>query len=107
MLTTFVTLFGLPSAGFPAHPSSSNCSMNKLEGLEGYLDLINDLLIYGKDQAEHDIRLHAAPRRLEDANVTLNGGKCTFSQQSIGHVMSLGLGQARRKLLRKAHSVVL
>ena len=47
--------------------------MNKiLERLKGYIDHIDDLLIYGKDQAEHNTRLHAAPRRLADANVEVS-----------------------------------
>ena len=32
-----------------------------------------DILIFGRDQKEHDSRLHAMLRRLLDANVTLNG----------------------------------
>ena len=89
LLTTFVTPFGrycfnkLPF-GISSAPELFQRRMNKiLEGLEGYVDLIDDLLIYGKDQAEHDARLHAALKRLADANVTLNQDKCAFSQRSI------------------------
>ena len=96
LLTTFVTPFGrycfnkLPF-GISSAPELFQRRMNTiLEGLEGYVDLIDDLLIYGKDQAEHDARLHAALKRLADANVTLNQDKCAFSQRSInflGHVI--------------------
>ena len=34
---------------------------------------MDDILIVGHDQQEHDSRLHAVLRRLMDANVTLNG----------------------------------
>ena len=33
---------------------------------------MDDILIIGSDQQEHDSRLHAVLRRLMDANVTLN-----------------------------------
>ena len=61
-----------------------------LEGLPGVVCLIDDVLIYGKDQEEHDARLAAALKRLEDHNVTLNRDKCKFNQRSIkflGHLI--------------------
>ena len=53
-----------------------------LEGLEGLLCLIDDKLVFGKDQAEHDSRLHAVLKCLCNANVTLND-KCAFSKTRI------------------------
>ena len=96
LLTTFVTPFGrycfnkLPF-GISSAPELFQRRMNAiLEGLEGCVDLIDDILIFGKDQAEHDTRLHAALKRLQEAKVTLNGEKCAFSRRTIkflGHVI--------------------
>jgi hypothetical protein len=61
-----------------------------LEGLDGTMCLIDDILIFGKDQAEHDQRLEAVLQRLRDAHVTLND-KCEFSKQElkyVGHIIS-------------------
>ena len=43
-----------------------------LQGIEGVVCLIDDILVINRDQQEHDSRLHAVPRRLQKANVTLN-----------------------------------
>ena len=54
-----------------------------LEGLPGVVCLIDDILIFGKDQ---DSRLAGVLKRLEENNVTLNSEKCEFSKASIGFV---------------------
>ena len=43
-----------------------------LQGIEGVVCLIDDILVIGRYQQEHDRRLHAVLRRLQAANVTLN-----------------------------------
>ena len=43
-----------------------------LGGLQGVLCLMDDVLVYGKDQKEHDQRLEAALLRIQSARVTLN-----------------------------------
>ena len=46
--------------------------------------------MFGKDQQEHDVRLHAVLKRMLDAKITLNN-KCLFSQPEIkflGHVIN-------------------
>ena len=61
-----------------------------LAGLEGVKGLIDDTLIFGKDQEEHDRNLEAALRRIKEANGTLNADKCVFSRHSItflGHLL--------------------
>ena len=54
-----------------------------LAGLDGVLVLIDDILVFGKDQEEHDARLEAVLQRLKTANVTLNREKCEFSKPHI------------------------
>ena len=43
-----------------------------LEGLEGVTCLIDDVLVVGKDEAEHNTRLMQALQRLETVGVMLN-----------------------------------
>ena len=61
-----------------------------LEGLDGSISQIHDVLIFGKDQAEHDRRLHAALTRIQESGLTLNESKCQISVSRIsflGHVI--------------------
>ena len=43
-----------------------------LDGIEGALDMTDDILIFRKDRKEHEARLAAALTRIRDAGVTLN-----------------------------------
>ena len=52
---------------------------------------IDDVLVHGKDQHQHDERLEAVLKRLLEAGVTLNVDKCVFSTKQVkflGHVVS-------------------
>ncbi len=75
LLTTFVTPFGrfcfnkLPF-GISSAPELFQRRMNDiLEGLEGVVCQIDDTLIFGKDEAEHDARLQQALQQIEAARV--------------------------------------
>ena len=95
-LTTFITPFGqyhfnkLPF-GISSAPELFQRRMSKiLDGLVGVVCLIDDVLVFGRNQEEHDTRLSAVFERLENANVTLNGAKCEFNKSSIeflGHLV--------------------
>ena len=61
-----------------------------LDGLAGVLCLMDDILIFGKDQKEHDTRLTAALEKIQAAGVTLNKDKCEFNKTSLtflGHTI--------------------
>ena len=61
-----------------------------LQGIECVVCLLGDILVIGRDQKEHDSRLHAALRRLQKANVALNE-KLEISVlvlEYVGHLMS-------------------
>ena len=45
---------------------------NVLSGLEGVKNISDDIIVHGKDQAEHDKRLEATLKILEDHGLTLN-----------------------------------
>ena len=70
LLTTFITLFDrycfnkLPF-GISSAPEHFQKQMsNILCGLEDVLCSMDDMLLFGKDQSEHDTRLYAVLRRL-------------------------------------------
>ena len=59
-----------------------------LRGLHGVLCPMEDVLVYGKDQEEHDKRLEAV--LIQSAGVTLNPEKCKFSNDHLkflGHII--------------------
>ncbi|KAF7642456.1 hypothetical protein LDENG_00257630 [Lucifuga dentata] len=54
-----------------------------LEGLEGVVCQMDDVLVYAETQVLHDLRLRAVLQRLEKAGVTLKTEKCEFSKTSV------------------------
>ncbi len=51
---------------------------------------MDDVMIFGRNQQEHDARLDAALQAIRSAGVTLNRDKCKFYQDRItflGHVI--------------------
>ena len=96
-LTTFITPLG--RFHFNKLPFGVSCASELfqrrmaviLEGLEGVLCLVDDVLVFGSDQQEHDRRLRVVLERLNKARVTLNAEKCAFSRKEIkflGHVVN-------------------
>ena len=62
-----------------------------LEGLEGVICLIDDVLVFGKDDTEHNSCLTEVLERLQTVGVTLNQAKSAFRQSSVkflGRVIS-------------------
>ena len=61
-----------------------------LEGIEGVLCLIDDVLVWGKDRTQHDLHLKMVLERLGTAGVTLNPDKCEFFKSKLtflGHLI--------------------
>ena len=54
-----------------------------LTGLEGVVCLMDDILVGGKTQQEHNDRLEAVLNRIGAAGLTLNCEKCEFSKDNI------------------------
>ena len=96
LLTTFITPFGrycfnrLPF-GISSAPEIFQRTMSQiLEGLEGVVCHMDDILVHAPSQELHDIRLQAVLQRLQDAGLTLNN-KCEFSKTEmsfLGHIIS-------------------
>ena len=62
-----------------------------LDGQEGVVCQVDDILVYGKDAVEHDKRLNQVMERLKKAGVTLNREKCKFAINEVnflGHVIT-------------------
>nr|XP_054749950.1 uncharacterized protein K02A2.6-like [Lytechinus pictus] len=89
LLTTFVTPFGrfcfdrLPFGITSAPEVFQRTMSNILEGLDGVICHMDDVLIHGVTQADHDTRVRAVLQRLQGAGITLNHDKCEFSQQRV------------------------
>ena len=88
-LTTFITPFGryhfnrLPF-GITSAPEHFQRRMQAvLQGLEGVVCLMDDVLVHGRTQAEHDQRLTAVLEKLMESGLTLNKDKCVFSQACV------------------------
>ena len=61
-----------------------------LEGLDGVVCQIDDILVHGSDQSTHDQRLKAVLDRLQSRGVTLNREKCSFNKRRlkfVGHMI--------------------
>ena len=88
-LTTFITPFGrycfnrMPFGVKSAPEHYQKKISQELEGMDGTISLLDDILVHGKDRAEHDARLHATLQRLEKAQITLNEEKCEFGKSEI------------------------
>ena len=96
LLTTFITPFGrycynkLPF-GITSAPEHFQRRMSSLlERLQGVLCVMDDIIVFGKNQEEHDSRLHAVLTRLSLSGITLNSEKCEFSKNRLtflGHII--------------------
>ena len=98
LLTTFITPFGrfhfneLPF-GISSAPEHFQKRMSAiLSGLDGFVCQMDDVLVFGKDQEEHDSRIRAVLKRIESAGATLNPEKCEFSRTELkflGHIIDI------------------
>jgi hypothetical protein len=80
--------FGISSA-----PEFFQRSMEKiLQGLQGVICMMDDVLVFGKDETEHWRRLRAVLERIKASGMTLSREKCEFGVDSIkflGHLVSV------------------
>ena len=89
LLTTFITLFvhfcfhRLPFGITSALEHFQRRMSEILSGLDGTVCLMDDILVHGKNPEEHDQRLNRVLLRLQEAGLTLNQGKCQFTQSEV------------------------
>ena len=96
-LTTFITPYGcylfnkLPF-GISRAPELFQLCMNKIiEGLKGVVCQMDDMLVFGSTQEEHDERFMALLECIKAAGVSLNKVKCKFSVHTVkflGHIVN-------------------
>ena len=68
-----------------------NAVEETIRDIPGVKNISDDIVVHGKDQAEHDQRLHTVLHRLRQVNAKLNRNKCKLSQASVtfyGHIFS-------------------
>ena len=97
LLTTFVTPWGrfcfnrLPYGISTGSEQLQRCLSEKFQGLEGVEVLIDDMIVHGVDQNQHDQRPTAVLNKVAKANMTLNQKKCEFNVKTVkgvGHIVS-------------------
>ena len=54
-----------------------------LQGVEGARNISDDIIVFGKNQVDHDEALRAVLQRMRENNLTANPDKCLFNQSSI------------------------
>ncbi|UYV60538.1 K02A2.6-like [Cordylochernes scorpioides] len=95
-LTTFITPFGrykycrMPF-GISLAPEYFQRVMSLiLQGMDGVMCYLDDILIFASDSKTHDRILRLVLRKLKEAKVTLNKAKCVFGVPRInflGHIL--------------------
>ncbi|UYV77326.1 K02A2.6-like [Cordylochernes scorpioides] len=95
-LTTFITPFGRykycrMSFGISLAPEYFQRVMSIiLQGMDGVMCYLDDILIFASDSKTHDRFLRLVLRKLKEAKVTLNKAKCVFGVPRInflGHIL--------------------
>jgi len=82
LVTTFITPFGrfcynrLPFGITSAPEYFQKRMQSVLAGVEGTVNVIDDTLVFRRNQTEHDERLEKVFQKLEKAGITLNAEKC-------------------------------
>ncbi len=62
-----------------------------LRGLPNVANYLDDIILWGSTQTEHDLTLKAIIQRLQDAGLKLNQSKCQFNKTSLhflGHTVN-------------------
>ena len=88
-ITTFATHEGLRCyrrLNFGTNSASEifqNIIGEQLHNIPGSFNISDDVIIFGKTQADHDRALKAVFQKFSDVNLTLNKSKCEFNKPSI------------------------
>ena len=64
---------------------------HSLQDCEGVHSILDDMMIYGQCQTEHDERLEKVLKRIQESGLSLNKEKCSFNMSELaflGHVLS-------------------
>ena len=111
-LTTFMTPFGrfcfnrLPFGINSAPEHLQKRIWEVLEGSEGSVCMMDDVLVYGNSVEEHNKRLKATMQKLQDANLTLNEEKCEFALPSVEFLGNVIHSEAIRAGPKKIEAIL-
>ena len=115
LLTTFITPFGryyfhkLPF-GICSAPEHLQKQMSQIPArLKGVLCQMDDVLVFGSNIAEHDIRLTAALDRIRNGGVTLNREECKFEKNKLlflGHVLDIQADPEKTSAIQRLNSPI-
>ena len=89
LLTTFITPYGrycfnkLPFGLSSAREHFQKHMSQILTGLERVLCQTDDILVFGKNQEQHDVRLATALEKIRASGATLNPEKCEFRKTKL------------------------
>ena len=88
-LTTFTTHKGLfqwkrlPFGINAASEVFQNAIQQALQGLHGVRNIVDDIIVWGRTQTEHDDNLQALLQRLRETGLTAKKSKCLFNMDSL------------------------
>ena len=88
-ITTFVTHKGLRHyvrLNFGTNSASEifqNIISEQIRDIPGSLNISDDVIVFGKSQADHDKALKAVFQKFAEVNLTLNKSKCAFNKSSL------------------------
>ena len=88
-ITTFATHKGLwryTRLNFGTNSASEifqKTIQDQLRDIPGSINISDDVIIFGKTQAEHDAALEAVCQKFASVNLTLNRKKCEFNKSSV------------------------
>ncbi|XP_014664198.1 PREDICTED: uncharacterized protein K02A2.6-like [Priapulus caudatus] len=94
VFSTHVGLFRYKRLNFGISSASEifqQAVQSTFHDLSGVLNISDDILVFGRSQAEHDARLEAVMQRLRKVNLTINPAKCVFGTDRVmyfGHVFA-------------------
>ena len=98
-ITTFSTHCGLrryKRLNFGTHSAAEifqDAIRGCIQGIPGTINVSDDILVFGPDQASHDRALEAVFKRIKSCGLTLNPNKCVFGKHHLeffGHIFSSG-----------------
>ena len=88
-ITTFVTHKGImryKRLNFGTSSASEifqHAISQQIADIDGVLNISDDLVIFGKNQADHDRALHNVCKRFQEVGLTLNKDKCKMNEHKI------------------------
>ena len=88
-ITTFVTHKGIMRYKRLNFGTSSACEIfqhaisKQITDIDGVLNISDDLVIFGKTQADNDRALHNVCKRFQEVGLTLNKDKCKMNEHKI------------------------